>query len=455
MTVDALKAMLLQEWRFIGRPKQQPPDGPWTFWWIMAGRGFGKTLTGAQWAKRKALGARTRGAVIAPTLGDVRRTCFEGETGLLNVLSPEMLLGQSRATAWNKTMLELTLANGTIITGFSSEEPDRLRGPQHHWVWGEEVSSWKDAHVGPETEDTTFSNMTLGARLGAHPQFCLTSTPKPNRLSRGLREWAARGRLTLVHGSSYENRVNLSAAWWHAVVAPLEGTRAGRQEIEAELLEDVEGALWTKGVIDACRVPEAPPLSMTIVAVDPNTTTGESADNAGIVVVGQNYSTGHGYVLGDRTVTKGGPAVWAQRAVDAYHEFGADIIVAEKNQGGEMVRLTIRGVDPDVPVELVNASVGKRTRAEPVAILYVDKPDIPHTVHHVGAFPDLEDEMTTWVPGQASPDRMDALVWALTKLMVGRTQRGMVLHVPTGRIDGGGMVDQRFGMGGDDLRTLG
>jgi phage terminase large subunit-like protein len=455
MTVPQLKAMLHNEWRFTARPKQIPPADPWTFFWVRAGRGWGKTLTAAQWATRKALTARTRGAVIGPTLGDVRRTIFEGETGLLSVIPNHALLGQSRAVAWNKSLLELTLANGTVITGFSSEEPDRLRGPQHHWVWGEEVSSWKDADHPATGEDTTWSNMTLGMRLGANPQAFLTSTPKPNRLSRDLMEMAVQGRLSLVTGSSYENRVNLSDAWWRAVVAPLEGTRTGRQEIEAELLEDVEGALWTRTIIDRCRVTDHPPLSLTVVAVDPNTESGESSDNAGIIVAGQNYSTGHVYVLADHTVTKGGPAVWAQRAVDAYHEHGADMIVAEKNQGGQMVRLTIQGVDPDVPVELVTASVGKRTRAEPVAVRYLDKPDIPHDVHHVGALPDLEDEMVTWVPGQRSPDRMDALTWAISKLLIGRVRRQMTTHVARTRLDGGAAGDQVSRARGDDLSGLG
>ena len=274
ITVDHLRALLLRTWRFTGRPKQHPPDGDWTFWWILAGRGFGKTISASHWVKDRGLESRCRIGVIAPTLGDVRSTCFEGVTGVLSVIPPGALLGQSPSIAWNKSLLELTLANGTIIKGFSSEEPDRLRGPQHHYVWGEEVSSWKDAPHG-DSLNTTFSNMKLGLRLGDRPRAVLTSTPKPNKLTKELAALDA-SLLALVRGSSYENRVNLPEAYWEAVVAPLEGTRTGRQEIEAEIIEDVEGALWTKAMIDGLRVKEAPPLSRIVVAVDPNTTSAAS-----------------------------------------------------------------------------------------------------------------------------------------------------------------------------------
>jgi phage terminase large subunit-like protein len=452
LTPDQLKAQMLREWRFVGRPKQQEPPGRWTFWFLNAGRGFGKTLTGAQWSKKKALSRRCRFGLIAPTLRDVRATMVEGETGLLSVIPNEALLGQSRETAWNKSLYQLTLANDTIFEGYSSEVPDRLRGPQHDYVWGEEVSSWLDAKHG-DAKDSTFSNMKLGLRLGENPQACLTSTPKPNKLTRELVQLAKTGVLVEVKGSSYENRANLSEAWWRAVVEPLEGTRTGRQEIEAELLEDVEGALWTRSMIDLIRIPMpkgwqddpdlraewAEKMQKLAVGLDPNTTSGESADAAGIIVCGLGFSDRLGYVLDDRTQVRGGPKAWAAAAVDAYHDWTADRIVAETNNGGEMVEMVIQGYDPSVTVESVTASRGKRTRAEPISALYEsdEQRGKAATIRHVGAFVELEDEMTTWTPADESPNRMDALVWAFWWLKIWRPPSGVAgSHVPQGEIPG-------------------
>jgi phage terminase large subunit-like protein len=244
-------------------------------------------------------------------------------------------------------------------------------------------------------------------------------------------------------------------------VEPLRGTRTGRQEIEAELLEDVDGALWTRAMIDEHRVAEAPQLGRIVVAVDPNTTSGEASDDAGIVVVGRGHSDRHGYVLADHTVTRGGPAAWALAAVRAYHEFQADRVVAEANNGGEMVAITIRSVDASVPVKIVHASRGKRTRAEPVASLYTPLEGIRDAlVHHVGSaasFADLEDEMTTWTGDGESPNRMDALVWALTELNlwqpVGRHRSGHAKggrrSIPGAKLgDGLGELSAGAGVGG-------
>lgn len=401
------------------------------------------TLTGAEYIKKRALERRCRVALIAPTRADVRATMVEGETGLLSVIPAEALFGQSRDVAWNKTTLTLRLANDSLLTGFSSERPDRLRGPQHDYVWGEEVSSWNDAAkgaaVGSEM-DTTWSNMQLGLRLGAHPRAVLTSTPKANKLTRDLVKLDA---VALVRGSSYENRSNLSEMWWNTVVAPLAGTRTGRQEIEAELLEDVEGALWTRAMIDMLRVAAAPPLRRIVVAVDPNTTSGETADDAGIVVAGEAQTEApgkrHMFVLDDRTQVRGGPRAWAAAAVDAYHDWDADRIVVEVNNGGEMAKLVIQGVDPTVPVKMIRATQGKRTRAEPVASAYEGSVDEPGWVHHVGdagQFADLEDEMTTWTGDGTSPNRMDALVWALTELQPWRAKSQARGGIPRGRMPG-------------------
>lgn len=447
-----VKATLLRSWRFVARPKQLAPPGLWTYWLLMAGRGFGKTLTGAQWTKEKALERRCRIALIAPTRGDVRATMVEGETGLLSVIPAAALLGQSREIAWNKTTLELTLANESILTGFSSERPDRVRGPQHDYAWGEEFSSWKDANKSADDLESTFNNMKLGLRLGQRPQACLTGTPKANKLTRELVALEKGGSLVKVSGSSYENRTNLSEAWWNDVVAPLEGTRTGRQEIEAELLEDVEGALWTKGMLDLTRIPmptgwQNDPavrqewlqrMQRIVVGVDPNTTSGESADAAGIVVAGLSF--GQGFVLDDRTQVRGGPAAWSQASVDAYHDWEADKIVVETNNGGEMCEMVIHAADDSVPVKRITASRGKRTRAEPVSILYVrdEEHDREEKIRHVGVLPDLEDEMTTWTPEEESPNRMDAAVWALTELAIWKPPARTSTSVAKSRLPGVG-----------------
>ena len=452
---DEVAARVLGGWRYRARPKQLPPEGDWAFWFLMAGRGFGKTLCAAEWSAERGREQKCRIAVIAPTLGDVRSTCFEGETGLLSILKPDDLMGGTRTTAYNKSLFELTLANGTIFKGFSSEEPDRLRGPQHHYAWLEEASSYKDARLG-DAMNTTWSNMTLGLRLGDRPRAVITSTPKANKLTRLLN---ALPTVHVVRGSSYENRENLTEVWWRTIIEPLVGTRTGRQEIEAELLEDVEGALWTRSMIDASRVtilpgtnvqaypgwqkdPElraavAATMRRIYVGVDPNTTSGESADAAGVIVAGQGEGN-HGFVLDDRTVVKGGPSVWRAVAVDAYHDWEADKIIAESNNGGEMVDLVIKGFDRTVPVELVTASRGKRTRAEPVASLYVtdEEHDKVATCHHVGTYPDCEDEMSTWTPSDESPNRMDALVWAVTRLKLWQPPAAQGVSYPTGDIPG-------------------
>lgn len=442
LSVQAVKQTLAADWRVVGRPKQQPPAGDWTYWWIRAGRGFGKTLTAAQWAKKVTLAdPGCRFALVAPTQSDVRKTMVEGQTGLLSVLPAEALFGQSREAAWNKSSLELRLANDSLFEGFSSERPDRIRGPQFGYSWCEEVSSWKDARLG-DVIDSTWSNVKLSTRLGANPRTVITSTPKANKLTKLLAKIPG---IRMVIGSSYENQDNLSEAWWREVVAPYEGTRLGRQEIHAEILEDIEGALWTSALLDLLRVTEAPPLARIVVGVDPNTSSSEAANAAGIIVAGidgRDFLSRHAYVLADRTTVRGGPRAWAQAAVDAYHEFEADKIVAEKNQGGEMVEVMLKTVDPSVPVKLVQASRGKRTRAEPIASFYEGSETIPGRVHHVGALPLLEEEQTTWTPESESPDRMDAAVWALTELLIkGHVAKPMRSTVPRGRLPG---VDDRL-----------
>jgi phage terminase large subunit-like protein len=435
LSVESVKAGLLTDWRFVGRPKQQPPEGDWTYWFLLGGRIAGKTRAGAEWVKRRALAApNQRVALVAPTFGDGRDTMVEGVSGLLSILAPDDLQGGSRGSGWNRSIGELYLANKTRLKVFSSEKPDRLRGPRHHFAWADELSSWQDANQGDKLE-TTWSNLKLSLGLGDLPQIAITSTPKPNKLTRELVALEASGRLVLGTESSYANRDNVPEAYWREVVEPYEGTRLGQQEIHALILEDVEGALWRTAQLEALRVDTHPDLHRVVVAVDPNVSSGEAANEAGIVVAGATAFGAAGYVLADRT-TRGGPRAWAQAAVDAYHEFRADRIVAEANNGGEMVELTLKTVDPRVPVKLVHASRGKRTRAEPIASLY--EGEAPK-VRHVGYFPELESQMTSWTPDAESPDRMDACLVAGTLVTTAGGQ------VPIERVRAGDMVWTRAG----------
>ena len=402
-----------QRWLSTARPNQLPPLGDWFVWLILAGRGFGKTRTGAesiaQWARET---PRGRFALVAQTFADARDTMVEGESGLLSVLDESELRGGSVNTAWNRSLGELFLRNGARFKCYSSETPRKLRGPQHHGAWGDEPATWDDADQGT-AEDTTWSNLLFGLRLGDDPRVVLTGTPRPVRL---VRELLKEKTTALTKGGTYENIGNLSKTFRRNVIAKYEGTRLGRQELDGELLEDTPGALWKYAMFNRegfrLKFEDLPDLLRIVVAIDPQAS--QSGDNAesGIVVAGKD-AEGHAYVLGDLSGNFS-PIEWATTAVDAYSYHKADAIVPEKNNGGDMVATTVRTVNPNVNVSPVWASRGKFTRAEPVSALYEQ-----NRVHHVGVFPDLEGQMTTWVPGEKSPDRMDALVWALTELMLG------------------------------------
>jgi phage terminase large subunit-like protein len=288
-----------------------------------------------------------------------------------------------------------------MATVYSADEPERLRGPQHDGAWCDEIASWRFA-------DDAWANLQFGLRLGQTPRSVVTTTPKPTRL---IKELLTSGSTVITRGSTYENRGNLADSFIEAVRARYEGTRLGRQELYAEILEDAEGALWKRDELERNRVRKAPELKRVVVACDPAATSTEEANETGIIVAGVSRE-GHGYVLDDKT-TRASPLKWAEAAVTAYHMFRADRLVAEVNQGGEMVRSTIATVDAKVAYKAVHATRGKQTRAEPVAALYEQG-----KVHHVGMFADLEDQLCQWTPGAPSPDRLDALVWALTELML-------------------------------------
>lgn len=389
-------------WLNKARPSQIPPPGDWRVALWLAGRGWGKTETGAQdVAYYGCWHPNARIAIVAPTFADARDVCVEGVSGLHQALPPSMI------AKWNRSIGELDLTNGTKYRLFSAEKPDSLRGPQHHRAWCDELAAWSD----PDTWDM----LMLGLRLGEGvAQAVVTTTPKPIPL---LKQLLKRHDVAVIRGSTYENIGNLSPTFKAEILARYEGTRLGRQELYAELLEDAQGALWNRDMLERLRVERAPELKRVVVAIDPAATDTEAADETGIVVAGVG-TDGHGYVLSDRS-GKYSPEGWARVAVTEYQQRKADRIVAETNNGGDMVLYTIRTVDRHAPTKALHASRGKRIRAEPVAALYEQG-----KVHHVGSFPQLEDQLCSWEPegDHRSPDRLDALVWALTELMLERTQ---------------------------------
>lgn len=383
------------DWPRLARPSQLPPDGDWRVWLVMAGRGFGKTRTGVEWVRAQVeSGACGRLALVAPTAADARDVIVEGQSGIL-AISPN-----SNRPVYEPSKRRLTWPNGALATLYSAEEPDRLRGPQHDGAYCDELAAWSR----PEAWDM----LLMGLRLGANPRAVVTTTPRPVRIVRDL---LTDPTVAVTRGSTYENAANLAPAFMAQIIAKYEGTRLGRQELQGDLLDDVPGALWTRANLDATRVAKAPDLRRVVVAIDPAVTSGESADETGIVVAGAGVDDQF-YVLADLTCRLS-PDGWARRAVKAYHDYEANRIVGEVNNGGDMVALTIKTVDPSVPFKAVHASRGKRVRAEPIAALYEQG-----RVHHVGSFPDLEDQQCQFAPDvfDGSPDRVDALVWALAEL---------------------------------------
>ena len=392
-------------WLEAARATQITPDGAWKVWLILAGRGWGKTRTGAEdvaWYGQRYPGSRI--AVVAPTYADARDTCIEGDSGLRSVLPNGVI------EAWNRSLGELTLVNGTRYKLFGAEEPERLRGPQHHRAWADELAAWRRSE--------TWDQLMFGLRLGTDPRVVVTTTPKPNALVRAI---SGRDDCHITRGSTFENESNLAASALEDYRRRYEGTRLGRQEIYAELLDDVPGAMWTRAMIDNARVSvdDLPEMARVCVAVDPSGAAGaddEGADEIGIVVVGRGVD-GRGYVLEDATCRLS-PEGWARRAVTAYHRWGADRLVAERNFGGAMVASVIRSVDRSIAFKEVVASRGKTVRAEPVAALYEQG-----RVSHAGLFDEMEAQMMAFTPGgyvgEGSPDRADALVWGVTEAMLG------------------------------------
>ena len=388
---------LLYTWSEWVRDNQRPPEGDWAIWLILGGRGFGKTRVGSEMVRRW-IQDYPFVNLIGATADDARDIMIEGESGIL-AICPEQ---ERPAYLPSKRCLEWP--NGARSLIFSADEPERLRGKQHMKLWCDELGSWRR----PEA----FVQAMLGLRLGTLPQAVVTTTPKPVRL---IRELIADTGTVTTRGSTYDNRGHLAPGFFAHIINRYEGTRLGRQELNAELLDDVEGALWSSELIEAARVRKAPDMSRIVVAIDPATTSGEDSDETGIVVAGRGVD-GHAYVLRDLSCRLSSNG-WGTRAINAYREFRADRIVAEVNNGGDLVENVIRVIDRNVSYKAVHASRGKIVRAEPISALYEQK-----RVHHVGLFAELETQMCSFVPDNfdGSPDRVDALVWALTELMVAR-----------------------------------
>lgn len=395
---DDEKSQMLWDWTVWARPKQLPPDGAWRVWLILAGRGFGKTRTGAEFIRREVnAGKANHIALVGATAADVRDTMIEGESGLLRVFPPD------QRPHYEPSKRRVTFHNGASASAYSADEPDRLRGPNHDLAWADELAAWRYSDA--------WDQLMLGLRIGEHPRCVVTTTPRPVEVIRRLMT-TKDGTVHVTRGSTYENQKNLASAFIDEMRRRYEGTTLGRQELHAEILDDLEGALWQRTMFDQNRVHHHTQLRRVVVAVDPATTSRSNSNETGIVVAGIGVD-GKGYVLDDKTI-RGTPDEWGRAAVSAYHTYQCDRIVAEANQGGDMVRHTLMTVDRNAPIKLVHASRGKRTRAEPVAALYEQG-----KVHHVGYLSALEDQMCNWVPDLSdSPDRLDALVWALTELMI-------------------------------------
>jgi phage terminase large subunit-like protein len=433
------------EWRLWARDNQLPPDEPtgWPVWLVLAGRGFGKTRSGAEFVCAEVdAGRAIRVAVVAPTASDARDVMVEGESGIIAIAHPK------RRPDYEPSKRRLTWPNGAIGTLYSAEEPNRLRGPQHDLAWADELAAWSYMRE-------AWDNLMLGLRLGKHPRCMVTTTGKPRRL---LAELVNDPANAVTRGSTYENKDNLAPSFLRTVRRKYEGTRLGRQELLGELLLDVPGALWNRDLVEKGRVPKAPKLDRIVIAIDPAVTKNATSNETGIVAAGTARGpdgTRHLYVLRDLS-GRLDAGEWSRRAVGAYKELEADRIVGEVNNGGDLIEAQIRVIDRNVPYRSVHATRGKRKRAEPVAALSEQG-----RLHLVGSFPELEDQMCAYLPiaededddaeslseavaadrdermidetgapvgptfAGGSPDRVDALVWSAFDLIIEYEDRNL------------------------------
>ena len=393
---------LFHDWEFWARPDQSPPPGDWIYWLILAGRGAGKTRAGAE-AVRQWIRSFAIVNLIGATHDDVRDIMVLGESGLLGICPPGERPHYARASA------RLSWPNGAVSQLFSAEEPDRLRGKQHMKLWLDEVAAWRDPDA--------FDQALLGLRLGDKPQAVITTTPRPTKLIKQLVEDKS---AIVTRGSTFDNAHHLAAAFVERITARYAGRTIGRQELFAEIVEEAPGALWTRALIERQRLaPGATTAEYAeiVIGVDPPAKSGANADECGIMVVGKT-TRGAIHVLADLSSQGDTPGQWAARVGAAFRRFKANRIVVEINNGGEMVVEVLRQSDPNLPVRAVTATRGKFLRAEPVATAYERG-----IVHHVGDFAKLEDQLCTLTPdfdarvSGFSPDRADALVWAIADLI--------------------------------------
>jgi phage terminase large subunit-like protein len=391
------------DWFYVqeAREKQIPPGGDWFCWLLLSGRGFGKTRTGAEWVKAWARSGVEHIAIIGQTKGDVRDTMVEqGDSSIMKVSDPWFM------PEYQPSKRRLVWPNGSVATIYSGDEPDQLRGPQHHRAWVDELAKFR-------YPQETWDMLEMGLRLGTSPQVVVTSTPRPIPVIKRL---LADPQTAVTTGSTYENKDNLSSRFIQRVIDRYEGTRLGQQELYGQILDDDPRALWNRDTLETSRVTSFPDLFRIVVAVDPHATSGQT----GIVVVGASWAGEqlHVYVLDDATPEEGAkPELWGRSAISAYNKWHADTLVAEINNGGDMVENVIRTIPggQQVRYETVRATRGKYTRAEPVSALWEQGRG-----HMVGYYADLEDQLCTYVPGENdSPDRLDAMVWGATLLMGG------------------------------------
>jgi len=403
---------LLWDWSVWGRPEQQAPEGAWSIWMYLAGRGAGKTRAAAEWIREEAKYTTTgqrRFALVARTAADVRDVIVEGESGIISVTPP------SERPLYEPSKRRLTWPNGNTATCFTADEPDSLRGPQFTHAWGDEVAAWRQT---PDAAGmTAFDNLRVGTRLGSNPKIMITTTPKRvPLLYQLLEEERKTGRVVVTRGSTLDNSGNLSSSYIEAITGVYAGTRLAAQELYGEMLDNVEGALWTEEMIDKGRETVYPIGSpLRVIGVDPSVAE-NPRDECGIVVVASTAERDlykrHAWVLEDATI-HGSPETWANKVVAMAQKWGCPV-VAEVNQGGALVKNAINAIDPNIKVFEVHSKYGKALRAEPVTLAYEQ-----NRVHHVNYLPELESQMYSWIPGEGkSPDRVDALVHALTALLI-------------------------------------
>lgn len=407
-------------WPFWARPEQMPPRGEWRNWMVCAGRGFGKTRTGAEWVRNIAYSnPRSRIALVASSLTEARAVMVDGESGIMAVH------GRGARPLFEASRRRLVWPNGAQATIYSAGEPESLRGPQHSHAWCDEIGKWDNSS---NRAAQAWDNLQMGLRLGELPQALATTTPRAVPLVQRLFAEADKGDAVLTRGRTMDNAHNLPSRFVRSMHAQYGSSALGRQELDGELLTDIEGALWTRSLLERCRLPAClEDMVRIVVGVDPPASA--RGDECGIVVAGI-CADGNGHVLADASIGGASPERWASKVAAICAEWKADRVIAEANQGGDMVASVLRAADCQMPIRLVHASRGKSARAEPVAALYETG-----RVRHVGQFASLEDQLCGIMTGGSyegpgnSPDRADAMVWAMTELMLSKRGKPAVRRI--------------------------